>query len=290
MSAAFLYARILNGLSPLISSRSATSRKTCATAGLSNPQTFGFDAVLENAGTLTRHSPGDVRLRVWGAVEENTAPSACAADLGSVGPGGGRAIHERVDVRRCDAGSQSPSIGPLDRNLSPDLVPVLPFERRPHGRSRIANALEAVEYFGIAVQVSLGNLPVVRAGVARCTGIGEHNPSFELDRVHVQADAADAGHGKLDGRHAAVERGSVVLDPGGHANRLTLDIHCHLKDLVRSRRLVVPPRHGPAGCNHQGGRARNAGPRRRLAAGRDRGAFQLIVAGRQRQQWQLAGL
>src|SRR5437667_3487439 len=169
-----------------------------ATTGLSNPEAFRFDAVLENTGAGTRHRLGDVCLCAWGTIEEHAAATASAADLGGRCSGRSGPVDERVDLGCCDAGRQPPSIGPFDRNLSPDLVPIPPFERPPHGRGRVANAFEAVEDVLVAVKVPLGDLPVVRAGVARGARVGEHNPLLELAGVHVQADPSDAVHAKLN--------------------------------------------------------------------------------------------
>ena len=46
-------------------------------------------------------------------------------------------------------------------------------------------------------------------------------------------DAADAVDAELDRGDAAVERRPVVLHAGRHANRLALDVHRHLQQLLR---------------------------------------------------------
>ena len=63
MSAPLRYARILNGLSSLISSRSAISRRMRAIAALSKPQAFGLDAVVEQARAAGGERRGDRRAR-----------------------------------------------------------------------------------------------------------------------------------------------------------------------------------------------------------------------------------
>src|SRR5215510_10253309 len=50
MSAPFLYARILNGLSPLSSSRSAISPRIRAMARLFNAETFEIDVEFQDSG------------------------------------------------------------------------------------------------------------------------------------------------------------------------------------------------------------------------------------------------
>src|SRR5689334_3989011 len=140
MSAPLRYARILKGFSSLISSRSAISRRTRAMAALSNPEPFGFDAVVEQP-----RAAGGERLRNRRL----------------------RARDQRVDRRRRDAGCEPLPVVPLDGNLPPDPIPVAALERRAHRRRGVADPLEAVEDVAIAVGVALGDLPVVRAGMAR---------------------------------------------------------------------------------------------------------------------------
>ena len=88
MSAPFRYARILNGLSFLISRRSAISRRMRAIARLSKPQSFGLDAVVEHARAAGGQRRGDRRARLRRTVAEETAAAACAADLGRRRAGG----------------------------------------------------------------------------------------------------------------------------------------------------------------------------------------------------------
>src|ERR1700730_3955118 len=73
MSAPFRYARILNGLSALISRRSAISRRMRATAWLSNPQPFDLDAVIQEARAARLQREGDRRPCRRRAVTEQTA-------------------------------------------------------------------------------------------------------------------------------------------------------------------------------------------------------------------------
>ena len=70
-------------------------------------------------------------------------------------------------------------------------------------------------------------------GVARRAGVGEDDALLELARVDVERDALDAVHAELDRRDAAVERRAVVLHAGRHANRLALDVHRDLQQVVR---------------------------------------------------------
>src|SRR5260370_40291869 len=88
MSAPFRYARILNGLSALISRRSAISRRMRAIAGLSNAQPFDLDVVIQQARAARAQREGDRRPCRRRAVTEETAPAARAADLRRGGAGG----------------------------------------------------------------------------------------------------------------------------------------------------------------------------------------------------------
>src|SRR5436305_9977733 len=81
MSAPFRYARILNGLSFLISRRSAISRRIRAMAGLSNPQSFGLDVVVEHARASSRERFCDAATYLGRPIAEQAAAAARATDL-----------------------------------------------------------------------------------------------------------------------------------------------------------------------------------------------------------------
>src|SRR6185436_16086190 len=117
------------------------------------------------------------------AVAEQASSTAGAADLCRRRAGGVRARYQVVDGRRRDARRQALAVVPLDRHLPADLVPVAALERCPHRRRGIANPLEAVEDVAIAVDVALGDLPVVGAGIARRAGVGEDDAALELERI-----------------------------------------------------------------------------------------------------------
>src|SRR5437899_13057414 len=88
ISAPFRYARILNGLSLLISRRSAISRRIRAIAWLSNSKAFGLDAVVQEARAAVRQRRRDRRACRGRTVAEQTAAASSAADLGRGGAGG----------------------------------------------------------------------------------------------------------------------------------------------------------------------------------------------------------
>src|SRR5262249_6897390 len=124
MSAPFRYARILNGLSFLISSRSAISRRIRATAWLSNPQSLGFNAAGEEVGPAAGESRADrfVRGRRTVAEEAAAAPGATHFRCGGSGrvcPG-----DQIVNRRGRDTGCEPFPVVPFHGNLPPDLVEV----------------------------------------------------------------------------------------------------------------------------------------------------------------------
>ncbi len=138
----------------------------------------------------------------------------------------------------------------------------------------------------VAVRVALGDLPVVRTGVARRARVGQHDAAFELAGVDVETDACNPRDAELNRRHTAVEGGTVVLHAGRDADRLTLDVHRDLKQTVRLLRCLGPSGRRPAGGDRQRRRAGDAGPGRRLAPRNQRDVLEPVVArdpGEQRQ-------
>src|SRR5262245_3921975 len=156
MSAPFRYARILNGLSSLISSRSAISRRMREIAALSKREPLGLDPVIENPGAARRERRGDGVARSRRSVTKQTAATAGAADLRRRRAGRRRACDQVVDDGRRHPGGQALAVVPFGRDLPADLVPVAAFERAPHRDRRIPDALEAVEDVAVAVDVPLG--------------------------------------------------------------------------------------------------------------------------------------
>ena len=136
----------------------------------------------------------------------------------------------------------------------------------------------------IAIDVALGDLPVVRAGVPRGPGEGEHDPALELGRVHVERDPPHAVDAELDRGDAAVERRAIVLHAGRHLDRLTLDVHGDLEEVFWIRRTAGPALQGAAERDRERRRAGDACACRRLAARCQRDVLELIVAREARQQ------
>src|SRR4029450_8140600 len=179
MSAASRWARILNGFSSLISRRSAISRRMRAIATLSKPESFGFDAIVEHARAAGAERLLDGRSTLRRAVAEQTAAAAGAPHLRRRRPSGRGAIDELVDRRRRHARREPLAVLPFDSDVPSDGCPVAAFECRPQLDRCVADPLEAVEDMAIAVDVPLEDVPIVRAGVARRAGVGQHDATLE---------------------------------------------------------------------------------------------------------------
>src|SRR5947208_10092585 len=124
MSAPFRYARILNGLSFLISRRSAISRRIRAMAGLSKQEPFGLDVVIEHARTPAGERFGDSVMHFRRTIAEQAAAPAGPAHLRRRGAGSACPRDEVLDRRGRDARRKPLPVVPLDRNLPADLVPI----------------------------------------------------------------------------------------------------------------------------------------------------------------------
>src|SRR4051812_34638859 len=241
MSAPLRYARILNGLSSLISSRSAISRRMRAMATLSNPQAFAFDAVVEEGRAAGRERGCNCLAGGRRTVAEQAAAAARAAHFRGGRAGGARPRNQALDRRRRDTRREPLAVFPLRRNLSTDFFPVTGGERAAHRDRGIADAFEGVEHLAIAVDVLLGDLPVVRPRVAGRAGVGEHDAALELARIDVESEPLDAVDAQLDGGDATVQRGPVILDPGRDLDRLALHVHGGEQQVFRIGGRVRPP-------------------------------------------------
>src|SRR5262245_37155746 len=236
VSAAVRYARTLNALSPLISSRSAICARTCETILLSTRQPVALEREIEDAGASRRERAADGLARRWRTVAEEAPAAARAADLGGRGTGCPGARDEIVDRGRGHARSQPLAIVPLLGNRLAHAVPIALFQRPAHRDGSVTDALEAIEDVPIAIDVPFHDLPVVGAGKMRLTGVAQHDASFELGQIHAQRDAAHSVGIELDGGESAIERRAVVLQSRGHVDGSRFDIHC---DLQQTFRVVV---------------------------------------------------
>src|SRR4029078_7885472 len=149
-----------NGLSFLISSRSAISRRMRAIAWLSNEQPLRLDFVVENPRPAGSERFGNRRAFRGGAEAEQAPAAAGAAYLGRGGADEGRPSDQRLDLPGRHAGRQALAVLPFGRDAAADRFPVAALERHAHLRGGVADPFEAVEDLAIAVDVPLGDVPV----------------------------------------------------------------------------------------------------------------------------------
>src|SRR4051812_19385384 len=240
MSAPFRYARILKGLSLLISRRSAISRRILAMAGLSNLQTFRLDVIVEQMRPSLGEGVGDRRPCVRRTKAEEAPAAACATDLGAGGARSCSPADQVFDGGRRHAGGEALPVGPLLGDLTPHRVPVAALKTGPHGHCGVTYAFETVEHVAIAIEVSFDDLPVIRAGLPWGASVGQDDAAFELDGIDIEADPRNAADRQFDGSDAAVECRAIVLDAGRHTNGLALDIHGDLQQIRRFFRCAGP--------------------------------------------------
>src|SRR5687767_14779353 len=235
-SAADRYARILKAFSPLISSRSAMSDSTRAMAALSTHEPLPLEAVVEHprpAGLERRANAALPRRRTE---TEQAPPAPGAAHLGGRRARRPGAHDEILDDRRGDARGQAPAVGPFLVDGAAHRVPVGSCKGLAHENGRVADPLEAFEHLRIAVDVPFGDLPVVGPRIVGLAGVAQRHAPGQLVEVHVEWHAVDAVHVQFQRGDAAVERRPVVLQPGGHPQRLRLHVH---RDLQQRLGLMV---------------------------------------------------
>ena len=187
-------------------------------------------------------------------------------------------------------GARRLRVVPLFADRVSDRVPIALGHRVAHRRRRVANPFEAVEHAAVAVDVPLHDVPVVRPGVARFARVAQHETALQFRGVHVQRDAADAVDVELERGDAAIERRAVVLQSGGHPNRLRLDIHRDLQQRLRLVVRAVPLRQRRADGDVQRRGAGNARAGGGLGRGRQRDPARFEEVDEERQEAQLAAI
>src|SRR5687768_11891617 len=162
VSAAVRYARILKAFSPLISSRSAISAKTCATCRLSTREPVAFDVEIEDAGAASGQRVTDGVVAIRGTIAEQASAAAGSADLCRRRPRASCAGDQLVDRGRRHTGRELLAGLPFRKDGVADAIPVFSRDRVAHRASGVADSLEAVEHVAVAVDMLLGDFPVVR--------------------------------------------------------------------------------------------------------------------------------
>ena len=290
MSAPFRYARILNGLSALISSRSAISARMRAMAALSNAEPFHLDPVVEHPRAARGERRRDGRPRAAAGRSRRgirrrrrRTPWRPSRRPPSPARSGRRS---RASSRRARGACGSPTRWRSAARPRPSRRARAP---RAWRGGRVADALEAVEDVTVAVDVALDDLPVVRARVARRAGVGEDDPLLELRRVDVEGDAPDAVDAELDGA-----RRRRRARAGSPARRSGTRIVWHSTFMATSSRRSrsahgsAQLRQRAADRDRQRRRSGDAGAGGRLAARGQRRVLQLEMARQQGEQRQVA--
>ena len=206
VSDAFRYARILNGFSLLISSRSAISEKMRAMARFSMShrndarrtsatRTEPEDRRSQYGNPSTRAPPDVSACRTagtsFGSTRQNRHPPPPAPHtFAARAPAAKRIGDERLDHRRRHAGCQLLARLPFEVDVRGDAGPIAAGEGVAHTARRLDDAIEALEDVAVAVDVALHDFPVVRAGEMRRAGVGEHDAALQLDGIDSRSRCA----------------------------------------------------------------------------------------------------
>src|SRR5438552_17095152 len=97
--------------------------------------------------------------------------------------------------------------------------------------SNCSNALEIPEHAPIAIDMRFKDLPIVDARLARSTGVSQHKSRFDLVGHYRNGFTINSVRIEMNGAHAAIERGVVVLAASRHLNNLSFYVlrdHAHL--------------------------------------------------------------
>ena len=151
-------------------------------------EAVGLDAEVEQAARRRRPAPRAPPARRPGGARQNRQPPPPAPQtLAAFAPAACARAISVVDRRRRDAGCEPLAVLPFGRQAASAVASQSPRA----SASRIAAAVSRIrskqsKTCAIAVDVPLGDLPVVGAGVARLAGVAEDDARFELLRVDVE--------------------------------------------------------------------------------------------------------
>src|SRR5687767_12899515 len=138
-------------------------------------QAVGFNPVVKYASAAGRQGMSDGSNIVGIDKTKEAAAASSAAHLRRAGAGGKCAGHQRVDHPRRHSRSELFARVPLEIDLRRDTRPVAARQRLTHTACGLDNALKTVVDVAIAIDVTLRDFPVVRAGKVGCAGVGEHD-------------------------------------------------------------------------------------------------------------------
>src|SRR5678815_3184785 len=179
-------------------------------ARLSTQQPVLLERVIQDRGAAGAKRLSDVGPTVGRAIAEQTAAAPGAAYFCRRRASLSRAGDQPLDARGGHPRRQSLSVFPLVGDSGSHAIPVVTRQRRPHCRSRVPDALEAVEDVRVAVDVLLRDVPIVCSGIPWLTRVAENDPALEFLQVNVKGHPAYAVHFELEGRNPTIEGRPVV--------------------------------------------------------------------------------
>ena len=93
-----------------------------------------------------------------------------------------------------------------------------------HGAGDLADPLEVVEHLLVAIDVRFEYFPIVDARLARRSGIDQHEAPVQLFRRDADRGMVNAIGIKMNGAHAAIQSGIVILASGGNLDELGFNV------------------------------------------------------------------
>ena len=223
------------------------------------------------------------------AVAEQAPAAAGAADLrGRRARGLARAI--RLSIAGVDTPGASRFDSPIRWRSAGRPRPSRRARARRASPPPCRGCARSSRRWAVAVDVALGDLPVVRARVPRRAGVGEHDATFELGRIDGERHPPDAVDAEFDGRDAAVKRRAVVLDAGRHRIVWHSTFIAICSRCSRPSTAAGAVRQRAADGDRQGRRAGDTGAGGGFASRGQGRVLEAVVAGQQGEQGQFAGI
>ena len=127
-------------------------------------------------------------------------------------------------MRRGDVWRQPLSIGIGSAHDFSDCVPIICQQRVAHLLSRVANAFEDLEHFGVAVDMTLEHFPVVDSRHARLAGVANHKAAIDFVFFNGQMLALDSVRSQMNAGSRAVERRIIILNARGNFDDGRFDV------------------------------------------------------------------
>src|SRR5258706_2551186 len=143
-------------------------------------QAFARDTVVDYLPASLNQGCFDIGLASGLAIDAHATATTRAADFRGLCPVPFGDFDQLVNERRSDCWDKLAAAGPFFGEDRADLIKFVTGERLVNLQRRVANAVEAAEDAGIAVNMLLVHLPVVDAGVARRASEAERHTGFQF--------------------------------------------------------------------------------------------------------------